>query len=318
MVELNCKYLVIFMGTPEFAVPSLQALMDNPRIEVVGVVTQPDKPAGRSGQLQPSPVKQLALSRQVPVWTPEKVKHNSELIAQIKTAQPDTIVVVAYGKILPQEILDIPLHGIVNVHGSLLPKYRGASPIAASILNGDKSTGITLMKMALAMDAGPIIAKSEPVTIASSDTTATLAQKLSLVGAQLLNTHLLPYLDGQIIPTAQDDSQATLVPIIKKEDGLIDWHQPAEIIERQTRAYTPWPSAYTFWQGQRLKIISGNLLAETAGQPGQLWVTEDKYPAITTSQGSLKISQIQPEGKSPMSGADWLRGYPALTGAILG
>ena len=209
------------MGTPEFAVPSLQILLDNTRIEVVGVVTQPDKPAGRSGQLQPSSVKQLALSRQIHVWTPEKVKHNSELIEQIKIAQPDAIVVVAYGKILPQEILDIPKYGIVNVHGSLLPKYRGASPITASILNGDTATGITLMKMVLAMDAGPIIAKSEPVTIASNDTTATLAQKLSTIGAQLLNTDLLLYLDSQITPTPQDDNQVTFVSIIKKEDGIL-------------------------------------------------------------------------------------------------
>ena len=313
----------VFFGTPDVASETLEILKQEGFLPTL-IVTSMDKPQGRKMLVTPPPVKVWAEENKIPYIQPGEITPSAFGTSPLsrgrlgRDAEFNLFIVIAYGKILPEKIINMPKLGSLNIHYSLLPKYRGASPIAASILNGDKSTGITLMKMALAMDAGPIIAKSEPVTIASSDTTATLAQKLSLVGAQLLNTHLLPYLDGQIVLTAQDDSQTTFVPIIKKENGLIDWHQPAEIIERQTRAYTPWPSAYTFWQGQRLKIISGNLLAETAGQPGQLWVTEDKYPAITTSQGSLKISQIQPEGKSPMSGADWLRGYPALTGAILG
>lgn len=311
-------YRVIFMGTPEFAVPSLQVLINHPQIEIVAVITQPDKPAGRTGTPQPSSIKQLALANNLTVWTPDKVKNNQEIIGQIQAANPDVIVVVAYGKILPQEILNIPKEGIVNVHGSFLPKYRGASPIAGSILNGDTETGITLMKMVLEMDAGPIIAKSEPIAIESQDTTGTLTQKLAPVGAQLLNDKLIPYLEGRLKPTAQDDNQATYVPIIKKEDGLINWQTPAEMIERKSRAYSPWPSIYTFWQDKRLKITNGLVLAETNDQPGQLWITNDKYPAVTTGQGSLKIIRIQPEGKSVMSGADWLRGYPQFADIMLG
>ena len=192
MVTEQRKYRVVFMGTPEFAVPSLQALMNNPAINIEAVVTQPDKPVGRQGAPQPSPIKQLAIQQHLTVLTPEKIKHNAEFITQLKSINPEVIIVVAYGKILPQEILDIPKQGIVNVHASLLPHYRGTSPIMASILHGDKQTGVTLMKMELAMDTGPIIATSEPILINPSDTTATLTARLSQVGADLLNQFCSP------------------------------------------------------------------------------------------------------------------------------
>ncbi|MBU1092190.1 methionyl-tRNA formyltransferase [Patescibacteria group bacterium] len=314
---MDIKYRVIFMGTPEFAVSSLQVLIDHPQTEVVAIITQPDKPIGRSHTPQPSPVKQLATTHQFPIWTPAKVKNNSELIEQIKSVQPDIIIVSAYGKILPQEILDIPKMGIINVHGSLLPKYRGASPIAGSIINGDFFTGITLMKMVLEMDAGPIIATSQPIPIESTDTTVTLTQKLSLIGAELLQQSLLPYLIGQLTPVPQDENQATFVPVIKKEDGQINWQEDALTIERKIRAYHPWPSTYTFWQDKRLKIIQGEVLLSGKDIPGKIWVTPDKYPAVFTNQGSLKILKVQPEGKSVMSGVDYLRGWPQLIGSIL-
>ncbi|MFH1088277.1 MAG: methionyl-tRNA formyltransferase [Patescibacteria group bacterium] len=217
------QYKLIFMGTPEFAVLSLQTLINNPSFDIKAVVTQPDKPIGRQGTPQPSPIKQLATQNNLDVITPEKIRHNTEFIAQLKSINPDVIVVVAYGKILPQEILDIPKHGIVNVHASLLPQYRGASPITASILNDDEHTGVTLMKMELAMDTGPIIVKSNPIKIEDTDTTASLTQKLMQVGANLLDQYLTQYLDGKIKPTPQDNTKATNVKIIHKEDGKIDW-----------------------------------------------------------------------------------------------
>lgn len=306
------------MGTPEFAVPILQTLIAQPQLEVAGVITQPDKPAGRQGTPQPSPIKQLALTNNLTVWTPNKVKNNPEIIGQIKAVNPDVIIVAAYGKILPQEILDIPKYGIINIHGSLLPKYRGASPVATSIINGDATTGVTLMKMVFEMDAGPIIAKSEPVTIEPNDTTASLTTKLSDIGAKLLDQKLISYLEGRITPTPQDDQAATYVKLVAKEDGLINWEEEATIIERKTRAYSPWPSAYTFWEGKRLKIITGEVVPETQGQPGQVWIMADHYPAVDTGQDSLKLITVQPEGKLVMSGADFLRGHPGLSTTRLG
>ncbi len=305
------------MGTPRFAVPSLQVLLDHPQIEVVGVVTQPDKPLGRSRTSQPSPVKQLALQHNLIVWTPEKIKHNPDLIATLAKTRPDVIVVAAYGKLLPQEILDLPKRGVVNIHGSFLPEYRGASPVVGSILNGDIFTGVTLMKMVLAMDAGPIIAKSHSVAIEPTDTTETLTQKLSIEGAELLHQQLVTYLEKKLIPLPQNESLATTVKLINKEDGQINWNDSAELIERKIRAYQPWPGAQTLWQGQRLKLISGEVTHESPTQIGTVWLTPDNYPAVSTGQGSLKITGLQLEGKAVVSGRDFLLGRPSLIGATL-
>jgi len=305
------------MGTPHFAIPSLEMLLQHPQIDIVGVITQPDKPAGRTGTPQFSPVKQFAFDHNLTIWTPEKVKHNDELINQIKTSKPDTIVVAAYGKILPQEILDIPPKGIVNIHGSFLPKYRGASPIAASIINGDTIARVTLMKMALAMDAGPIIATSEPVAIEPSDTTGTLTQKLSQAGAELLQQQLIPYLENKISPLPQDEQNATTVSLVKKEDGKINWQESATLIERKIRAYQPWPSAYTFWQGQRIKLMASEVIPEAPSEVGTIWLTPDHYPAVTTGEDSLKIITLQLEGKAVTSGKDFLLGRPNLIGSQL-
>lgn len=305
------------MGTPEFAVPSLQTLIDNPSINIEAVITQPDKPLGRKGAPQPSPIKQLAIKNNLTVITPEKIKHNVDFITQLKSINPDVVVVVAYGKILPQEILDIPKYGVVNVHASLLPQYRGASPIVASILNGDQHTGVTLMKMELAMDTGPVIIKSDPVEIEATNTTASLTKKLMQVGADLLSQYLIKYLDGGIEPIPQDDANATYVKMIHKEDGKIDWNNSAEMIDRQIRAYNPWPSAYTFWNGQRLKILLGQTIPSTNQPVGVVWLTEDKFPAISTSQNSVKLLSIQLEGKKTTSGQDFLKGYPNFIGTTL-
>lgn len=300
------------MGTPEFAVPSLQALIDNVHFSVAAVVTQPDRPAGRSGELKASPVKQLALEHGLPILQPGEVKNNPELIKAIQSITPDVIVVVAYGKILPQELLDIPAHGIVNIHASLLPKHRGASPIAAAIFNGDESTGVTLMKMDLKMDTGPIIAKSELVPIEPTDTNESLGQKLARVGADLLIDTLPHYLEDNITPTPQDDSRATYVKLIKKEDGQIDWDDDEELVERQVRAFYPWPSAYTHWNGRLLKILEAEFV-ETAQNPkgmaanikGQLFI------------GRLKVKRLQLAGKQITSGEEFLKGYPRIVGVSL-
>ncbi len=319
MKTADKKYRVIFMGTPEFAVPSLQALLENPQLDIAAVITQPDKPVGRNGMPQPSPIKQLALAQGLVVWTPAKLKNNMDIIAQIKTTNPDVIIVAAYGKILPQEILDIPKESIVNVHGSYLPKYRGASPIAAAILNGDTTTGITLMKMVLEVDAGPIIAISKPVPIEATQTQLSLSHLLAKVGADLLEKNLIPYLEGRIMLTPQDESRATYTHLIEKEDGLINWQEAAEITERKIRAYCPKPGAYTFWQGKRLKIAFGRVIpTQGSFKTGEVWLTPDNHIAVTTSEDSLQLEIICLEGKSLTGDRDFLRGHPTIVGAVLG
>jgi len=297
------------MGTPEFALPSLQALLTNQQFEVVGVVTQPDRPVGRKREITPSPVKKMALEHNLQVLQPEKVKTNTDFWQALRALKPDVIVVAAYGKILPQEILDIPPHGILNVHASFLPKYRGASPIAAAILNGDKETGVTIMKMELEMDTGPIIAKSEPVVISPTDTTATLTPKLAEVGAKVLIESLSKYLNGEITPAPQDETQATYVKILKKEDGLIDWKQDEEQIARQVRAYLPWPGAYTHLNSQQMKILSAEAEPSADNAKGQIAkIDGDLYI------GKLRIDKLQLAGKNPMDGKAFLAGYPQSIG----
>lgn len=304
------------MGTPEFAVATLSALISDGQYQIAAVITQSDKPMGRSKELVPSPVKKWAVAAGLPVLTPDKVKGNAELFEQLKALDLDAIVVAAYGKILPQEMLDIPKRGVVNVHGSLLPKYRGASPIAAAILNGDPTTGVTIMKMELAMDTGPVIGSSDKVPIAPDDTTATLSEKLSRIGAEALIKYLPDYLDGKITPTPQDNTQATSVKLINKEDGLINWQEDAKMIERKVRAYQPWPSAFTKLDGKILKVLRAELLPEV-GTPGQVWQTPDGYPAVFTGNGSLKLLELQLEGKKTTTGVDFLRGYPKLLSGLI-
>lgn len=304
------KYKVVFMGTPEFALPSLKALIESSDFDVAAVVTQPDKPAGRSGTPQSSPIKKLALEHTIPVLTPEKVKNNPELLDKLRELAPEVIVVVAYGKILPQELLDIPKMGVVNVHASLLPKHRGASPIAVSILAGDHETGVTIMKLVLEMDAGPVIAQSKPLPINDTDTTATLTTKLAEIGAETLLESLPKYLSGEITPQEQDHASATYVKLLTKEDGKINWREPAAIIERQVRAYYPWPTAFTYFENQPLKVLQAEVINQAKGSPGTVWMTEDKYPAVTATAGSLKLVKVHPAGKKAMPGEDFLKGAP--------
>lgn len=305
-------YKVVFMGTPEFAVPSLLALLSDAQFEVVAVVTQPDKPVGRKQIVTPSPVKVVAQEKGILVLQPVKVKTGVEFWEELRNLQPDVIVVAAYGKILPQEILDIPPHGIVNVHASFLPKYRGASPISASILSGDNETGVTIMKMALEMDTGDIIAKSQQLQILSTDTTATLTEKLAEMGAKVLLESLPKYLDGTISPTPQNDGDATYVRTIQKTDGEINWQDDEEYVARQVRAYTPWPSTYTTINGQLVKILSAEVNPAVENPKGLVSKIDGELYI-----GKLKVRQLQPAGKKPMDGKAFLAGYPKLVGTSL-
>lgn len=310
-------YKIIFMGTPEFAVPSLKTLIENDSFDVKLVITQSDKSVGRHKKLQSSPIKKLAMQNNIEILTPITLKENTELIEKIKNVVPDAIVVVAYGKILPKTILDIPKMGVVNIHASILPKHRGASPIAESILVGDEQTGVTLMKLDTKMDTGPILATSKIVYINNDDTADTLSQKLSQIGANLLIDNLGNYIDNNLKPQLQDDTKATYTKLINKSDGQINWHETAEVIARKIRAYNPWPSAFTAFKNKNLKILEAEVITETKNNPGQVWKTEDKYPAVTTSQNSLKLIKIQLEGKKPITGKEFLLGYPNFVDSVL-
>jgi methionyl-tRNA formyltransferase len=303
---------IVFMGTPEFALPVLSALIAHHT--VIGIVTQPDRPAGRSRQVQPSPVKKLALEHHIPVFQPEKLRR-PEAIDELKQWQPDAYVVAAFGQILPQSVLDIPLHGSINVHASLLPRWRGAAPIQAAIRAGDSETGITIMKMDAGLDTGPILTQRS-IRITPDETGQSLHDKLAQLGAELLIDTLPGYLDGTIQPRPQDDSLATYAPTIKKEEGQIDWTQDAAAIERLIRAFTPWPGTFTLWSGQPLKILSA-AVGEGTAQPGYV-VERDGQIAVGTGNGLLYPLMMQLAGRSALSIDDFVRGRADFVNSVLG
>jgi methionyl-tRNA formyltransferase len=308
---------VVFMGTPEFAVPSLERLIAGTEFDVVAVVTQPDRPAGRGRRPMASPVKQVAQAHGIPLLTPHRLRDNPEAIQSLYDAAPDAIVVAAYGQILPPAVLEIPPHGCVNVHASLLPRYRGAAPVAAAILNGDAETGVTIMLMDEKMDHGPILAQ-RAIPIRSDDTQATLTQRLAQLGADLLVETLPRWVAGEIEPRPQDHEQATYAYLIKKEDGRIDWTQPAVRIERMTRAYDPWPGAWTTFKGQVFKIIRAKVLdVEPTAEPGRVVETPHGL-AVATGDGMLLLETVQLAGKRAMSAVEFARGHRDFVGAVLG
>ncbi len=304
---------IVFMGTPEFATALLGALADN--FTVVAVYTRADKPAGRGRALNESPVKVLARARGLAVGQPRTLR-DDQVQARLRDYQPDLIVVAAYGLILPQAVLDIPSRGCINTHASLLPRWRGASPITSAILAGDAETGITLMQMDAGVDTGPIIAKRK-IPIAPDDTTGSLTEKLSHLAAGLLLETLPAWLEGKITPSAQS-GQATFTVIVKKEDGLIDWIKPAVDIERAVRAYNPWPSAYTFWKSARLQIWRADVSnAVVPGQPGTV-VQLDHEIGVSSGRGVLILRNVQLAGKRAMSIEEFARGQRDFIGARLG
>jgi len=308
---------VIFMGSPEFAVPSLERLILN-HYRVAAVYTQPDKPAGRGRSLFSTPVKRVAVTWKLPVMQPASLKE-AEAVAQLASFHPDVIVVAAFGQILPQSVLDIPSYGCINIHPSLLPRFRGASPVASAILAGDEFTGVSLMLMDRGLDTGPILARAQ-IPISLRDTTGSLTDKLSLIAAQLLLEVLPCWLRGELTPQPQNEAEATYSAPISKDKGEIDWHLPAIDIWRRVRAFYPWPGCYTRWRGKQLKIIEAVPLPEERTlKGGQVVAMEEAKAAfgVGTGSGILGVVKVQMEGKRAMAAADFLRGQRQFIGTIL-
>jgi methionyl-tRNA formyltransferase len=305
---------VIFMGTPKFAVPTLKALTE--AHQVVGVVTQPDRPAGRGRDLHQSAVKRVAMERDLPVFQPRSLR-TPEAVAQLAEWKPEVIVVAAFGQILTEEVLDLPPYGCLNVHASLLPRWRGAAPVAAAILAGDEVTGVTIMKMDPGLDTGPILAQREE-PIRADDTRATLTERLSIVGAELLVETLPGYLSGEIEPQPQEDEGATVAKQLRKEDGRLDWSRPAIVLDRKIRAFSPWPGTFTFWQERRLKVIEASPLPdwEREASPGTVVEVPDGA-AVATGEGALRLEKIQLAGKRAMAIGPFLRGRQNFVGSRL-
>jgi methionyl-tRNA formyltransferase len=312
------KKRVIFMGTPEFAAPSLEALINN-AYEMVAVYTQPDKEAGRGRHITLSLVKELALSRGLEVVQPEALK-DSSVVAHIASLKPDLIVVAAYGRIIPPEVLSMPEFGCINVHPSLLPCYRGSSPIATAILQGDEVSGVTIMLLDKGMDTGPILAQKS-VSISGEDTTGSLTVRLAQFGAQLLVETLPQWFEGKITPQPQDENRASYTKIISKEDGELDWHLTALELWRRVRAFDPWPGCYTWWKGKRLKVNETIPLAggepEEAGKVVALPQGAEAPVGVGTRDGILGLIRIQLEGKRIISAEEFVRGQRDFVGSSL-
>jgi len=311
---------IIFMGTPEFAVPGLRLLHEQAteqHWQVVAVITQPDRPAGRGNKLVASPVKQYAVAQNIPVLQPVSLRKEPETVAAIRALAPDLLVVAAYGLILPKSVLQIPTSGAINVHASLLPAYRGASPIATAILDGRAETGVSIMLMDEGMDTGAVLAQARQ-PIQPTETTATLTELLANQGAQLLVETLPRWLAGALrpMPQAELPGEVSICRMIAKEAGQIDWRQPAIQIERMVRAYTPWPSAFTSWQGGLFKIWQAAVAAGSA-EPGRV-VATPTGPAVGTGAGLLLLHTVQPAGKRSMDIRSFLNGAPDFIGSDLG
>ena len=314
---------IVFMGTSDFAVPSLEQLVLSPK-QVVAVYTQPDKPAGRGRSLVSPPVKRAALAWNLSVEQPPSLK-KVEVVERLAGWQPDVIVVAAFGQILPQAVLDIPRYGCINIHPSLLPRWRGASPVAAAILAGDTSTGVSIMQLDKGMDTGPVLDRVQ-IPIEPQDTTGSLTAKLSLIATGLLQEVLVSCSRGELKPQPQDEAKATYCGQISKEDGEIDWHLPAVDIWRRVRAFQPWPECYTRWQGKRLEITE----AVSVSVPEDMTLDAGRVVALTpaagelsaafglqTGDGILGVVKVQLEGKRAMSAAEFLRGQRQFIGTRL-
>ena len=303
----------VFMGTPDFAVPVLERMLED-GCRVAGVFTQPDKPQGRGYKLTPPPVKVLAESRGIPVFQPVKMRDGS-VAAQMRQLAPDVVVVVAYGRILPKEVLEVPPLGCINVHGSLLPKYRGAAPIQWSVINGERQTGVTTMYMAEGLDTGDMIL-SLSTPIGEEETAGELYDRLSLLGAQCLSDTLKRIAAGTAPRIPQDDSQATYAPILTKEVGRLDFSRPARQLLNLIRGVSPWPGAQTRLQGKLFKVHSARLSAGS-GRPGEL--LDEQKLIVACGDGALELTQVQLEGAKRLSGEEFLRGKKLKKGeTVLG
>lgn len=308
---------IVFMGTPDFAVPCLQALIDNGH-EVAAVVTQPDRPKGRSGKLAPPPVKELAVQHDIPVLQPEKVK-TPEVVNQLKELAPEVIVVVAFGQILSQAILDIPCYGCINVHGSLLPKYRGAGPIQWSIINGDKTTGVTTMYMEKGLDTGDMILKRE-FDILEKDTYESLHNRMSQIGAEVLLETLQLIEKGEAPRAPQNHEEHTYAPMLDKNTGKVDWAKSAREIYNLIRGTYPWPGAYSTCMSKKFKIFNSEVFDENSINQAYGVITEvgKDYLLISCGKGYIKVLELQFENEKRMNVEAYLRGHNIDSGTKLG
>lgn len=306
---------IIFMGTPDFAAATLKALIDGPD-EVVALVTQPDRAKGRGKKLTPPPTKVLADSVGIPVLQPTKIK-TEEFHNGLLTYRPDLIVVAAYGRILSKSLLELAPLGCINVHGSLLPQYRGAAPVQWSVLNGDKETGVTIIQMNEGMDTGDILLKAA-ITTAPDETAGSLLDKLAVLGSATLLQAIQGLKDGTLIPVAQDHDLATVAPMLKKDDGLIDWKKDAKEIECLIRGLDPWPTAFCFLNSKRLRLFNPEVLhKESDSPPGTVLQADKRGILVACGTNTLLIKEIQPEGKRRMAVESFLCGHPINAGTLL-
>ena len=304
------------MGTPQIAAATLERVLDGPD-PVVGVITQPDRPSGRGQKNTPSPVRKVAEACGIPVVAAEKIR-TPEFLETLRGWRPEIIVVVAYGRILPKTILELAPRGCVNVHYSLLPKYRGAAPAAWTIINGESEGGVTTMQLVEKMDAGNIYLQ-EAVPLAADETTGSLQAKLTPLGVRLLLETLQRLKDGTLVAREQDESQATLAPILKKEDGLIDWTQPAVAIERRVRGLNPWPGSYTYLNGKMLKVHRAEIALDgTTRNPGEVVRADSGGFWVATGSGVIDLEEVQLENKKKLSGVEFIRGARVKAGDRLG
>ncbi len=306
---------IVFMGTPDFSVPTLQKLHESEH-EIVGVVTQPDKQRGRGKKVSYSPVKEYALQENLPVYQPESVK-SEKFMETLRALNPDILVVIAYGKILPEAVLNYPKYGAVNVHASLLPKYRGAAPIHWAILNGDKEAGVTIMQMDIGMDTGDMLLTAA-IPVEPDETTGSLFEKLSVLGAQTLLTVLSDIETYRGKRVSQDEREATYAQKITKDMGHIDWTCSAEEIERYTRGLAPAPGMYTTVGGQRLKIWKATVCGNQSGAPGEVLRVGKKSFLVACGNGSLEVLEVQPESRKRLTCTEYLQQAPFAAGDILG
>ena len=306
-----------FMGTPQFAVPALGALLDAGH-DIVGVYTQPDRRSGRGRRLSAPPVKEFAEGRGLPVFQPASLREDTAARRAIADLAPDAIIVAAYGLFLPEDTLAVPRLGCLNIHPSLLPRHRGPSPVATAILGGDETTGVTIMLLDEGMDTGPVLAQRE-TRIGADETCDRLTARLFDMGASLLTETLDQWSAGNISPTPQNDADATITQRLQRADGRIDWNQPADSISRQIRAFTPWPGTFTTWRARTLKILDAELLNAThTYPPGKVIAINASDTAIATGQGILRLLTIQLEGRRASSAAAFAHGHADFISSILG
>jgi methionyl-tRNA formyltransferase len=295
---------IVFMGSPDFALPTLSRLAKS--YHVVGVITQPDRASGRGRELKSPPVKTLALELNIPIMQPEKLRA-PEALEQLRAWDPELIVVAAFGQILKKDVLEMPRYGCINVHASLLPRWRGAAPINAAILAGDEEIGVTIMKMDVGLDTGPMLA-IKSMRLASDLTTDSALQALSQLGADLLIETLPDFFSGKLIPQAQPEDGATYAPMLKKEDGLLDFTHSAVELERRVRAMNPWPGAWFEWKGNLLKVLRASTVSVEKGLASGSRFIVDGRPAVQSAEGALVLDEIQPAGRKNMSGKSFLAG----------